>query len=709
MKISRFSILLLLLTAVGLIAGGLIVHAGSSASSETGLSRQARERAMKKLSMWVMEKTAEGKEVEFLVILGPQADLSGAEALETKEEKGRYVFDALRAKAVESQADLVEFLEARRAEHQPFYIVNAMRVRGSRELAIEIAAREEVSRIEGNPRLRGVEPVQNGERESADSAAAAAAPQEIEAGLLSIHAPEVWAMGFTGQGIVIGGQDTGIRWDHPALQKQYRGWNGSSATHDYNWHDSIHTGGGDCGPDAKAPCDDDNHGTHTLGSALGYDGGANQIGVAPGAKFIGCRNMDRGDGTPARYLECFEFMLAPYPVGGRPSQGDPARAPDITINSWTCTPSEGCEPNTLKNAVEAQRAAGIVTAAAAGNAGAQGCASINESPGIYDAAYSIGAIDASTGLIAAFSSRGPVMIDGSRRVKPDISAPGVSVRSAFRNGTYGRLSGTSMATPHVAGAIALLWSARPELRGKIDLTENILNESAARVETTDCGSSGAQNNVYGFGQLNVKAAVDLAATAVTPTEQVFGVRGGTGKIDVGALPGVTWRASSTVSWLTLASVGGAGAVIGIGSATINFTVAENRSPQGRTGIIMVAGRKVTITQPGAAPAYAVSGRVLNGPGEPIGRVTLSFTRISGGGDLPAAVQTDWEGRWSQTGFEPGTTYRVSASGGRRTFSPAARDFNAASTALDFTSIGRGVILFRPFSAFFGGGIDDPKR
>ncbi|MDX2029551.1 MAG: S8 family serine peptidase [Blastocatellia bacterium] len=694
MKISRFAMLLLLLTAVGLLAGGLIVSAGSNPHPGNRLSPQAREQALKKLSSWVMEKTAEGTEAEFIVMLEPQADLRAADGLETKEEKGRYVFDALRAKALESQADLIEFLQARKAEHHAFYIVNAVLVKGDRELAIEIAAREEVRRIEGNPRLRGVEPVRISESESAGLTEAASLPQEIEIGLVSIHAPEVWAMGFTGQGVVIGGQDTGIRWDHPALQKQYRGWNGTSATHDYNWHDSIHTGGGDCGPNSKTPCDDDNHGTHTVGSALGFDGGANQIGVAPGAKFIGCRNMDQGNGTPARYLECFEFMLAPYPVGGTPAQGDPAKAADVTINSWSCPPSEGCEQNTLTAAVEAQRAAGIMTVVAAGNAGSRGCSSINEPPGTYDAAYSIGALDANTGLIASFSSRGPVTIDGSRRVKPDLSAPGVSVRSAFRNGTYGRLSGTSMATPHVAGAVALLWSARPELRGKIELTESILNESAVRVETTDCSSSGPQNNVYGFGRLDIKAAVDLAATVVTPIAQQFGVRGGAGKIDVGALTGVPWRASSTVSWITLAAAGSGGAVSATGSATINFTVAANGSPEARTGFILVAGRKVTITQPGAAPLYAASGQVLNGAGEPITRATLTFARISGGGDVPAAVQVDGEGRWTQTGFEPGTTYRVTVASRRQTFSPASRDFSAASTTLNFTSVGRGIILFR---------------
>ena len=95
----------------------------------------------------------------------------------------------------------------------------------------------------------------------------------------------------------------------------------------------------------------------------------NQIGMAPGAKWIGCRNMDEGVGTPARYIECMEFFLAPYPVNGDPDQGDPALAPDITINSWGCPTSEGCSANTLQAAVEAQAAAGIMMVVAAGNAG----------------------------------------------------------------------------------------------------------------------------------------------------------------------------------------------------------------------------------------------------------------------------------------------------------------------------------------------------
>jgi subtilisin family serine protease len=517
-----------------------------------------------------------------------------------------------------------------------------------------------------------------------------AAPEDVEPGVNNIRAPEVWAMGYTGKGLVIGGQDTGIEWTHPALKNRYRGWDGTNANHDYNWHDSIHAGpgttGGPCGTDTTAPCDDDNHGTHTLGSAVGTDGAFNQIGVAPGAKFIGCRNMDRGNGTPERYLECFEFMLAPYPVG-RPDQRDPSKAPDITTNSWTCPPSEGCNPETLRAALDAQRAAGIMTVVAAGNDGARGCNSVTAPPGIYESGYTVGAISAGTNTIASFSGRGPVTVDGSSRMKPDITAPGVSVRSSIRGGGYTFLSGTSMATPHVAGAVALLWSVYPSLRGQVDVTRNILNESAVHIFTSDCNSSDRSfpNSVYGYGRLDIRSAVDLAATSLDATEFLFGVKGGSADVTVKALPNVTWRAVSNADWITI----NAGET-GTGLSAVFFSVAPNTSTTARKGTITIAGRLVTISQPGVALPFAVSGRVTGSRGAPVNNATLTFSRVSGGGDVPFSVQTDSSGNWSQSGFEPGTTYRVTASKIRTSFSPSSLDFSTEMTTLNFATVGRGI-------------------
>ena len=216
-----------------------------------------------------------------------------------------------------------------------------------------------------------------------------------------------------------------------------------------------------------------------------------------------------------------EWFLAPYPVGGTPAQGDPSKAPDITTNSWECPASEGCAPATLQAAVEAQRAAGIMFVAGAGNGG-PGCSTVSNPPGHYDASYTVGAYNAATNLLADFSSRGPVTVDGSNRLKPDISAPGVLIRSSVRGGFSSTFSGTSMATPHVAGAIALLWSAVPALRNRIGQTENVLNQAAVDVSSIACTSTGSPNNLFGWGRLDIKAAVDLGPVAVEPPTPAAG-------------------------------------------------------------------------------------------------------------------------------------------------------------------------------------------
>ena len=310
-----------------------------------------------------------------------------------------------------------------------------------------------------------------------------------------------------------------MRWTHNALKPHYRGWDGQNANHNFNWHDSIHDSvGNPCGNDSPFPCDDFFHGSHTTGTAIGDDGMGNQIGMAPGAKWIGCRNMDEGDGTPARYMECMEFFLAPYPINCTPNEGDPSKAPDITINSWGCPATEGCSANTLEAAVAAQAAAGIQMVVAAGNGGSA-CSTVSDPPGIYGEAYSIGALNTGTDTIAGFSSRGPVTADGSNRIKPDITAPGTNTRSATNAGDnlYTTASGTSMATPHISGAMALLWCAIPSLRHQITASRDALNNTAVFISSTQCGTAGPPNNVYGWGRIDIAAAVGTPSPTATPT------------------------------------------------------------------------------------------------------------------------------------------------------------------------------------------------
>jgi len=387
------------------------------------------------------------------VVLAKQADLGPANNLYNKAEKGRFVV-ALRSVAKSTQGPILELLRQRGVPYQSFFIVNMIKVAGDRSLMETLAARTDVARIDANPYVRTALPSSTGQDTSIR-------PLTVEWNVEQVKAPEVWALGYRGEGMVVAGADTGVQWDHPALKNQYRGWNGQQADHDYNWDDAVdHT---------TSPFDPNDHGTFTVSEMIGDDGQGNQIGVAPGAQWIACRNMDaNGTGSPARYTECFQFMIAPWPIN-QPQNGDPTKAPDSVNNSWICPPSEGCSYDTLQSIVDSVRVARIFLVAAAGNDG-PACSTIEYPPAIYANSVTVGATD-SNNNIASFSSRGPVTIDGSHRTKPDLSAPGVSIRGAVPgNGYQSAWSGTSMAAPHVAGGVALLWQAKPSLDGNVGQT-----------------------------------------------------------------------------------------------------------------------------------------------------------------------------------------------------------------------------------------------
>jgi len=212
-----------------------------------------------------------------------------------------------------------------------------------------------------------------------------------------------------------------------------------------------------------------------MGTMVGDDGANNHIGVAQSARWIGCRNSNQGVGTVANYLECFQWFLAPPDLEGNAPQS--ALAPHIINNSWGCSPSDGCiDVGILDEAVTAAHDAGIFVVAAAGNAG-DACATVSAPPAIYQDAFTVGATDMSD-TIATFSSRGPVTVDGSERVKPDVTAPDVWIRSAYPDGGYVHMGGTSMAAPHVAGIAALMMSANPQLIGDPDRVAQLIREMA---------------------------------------------------------------------------------------------------------------------------------------------------------------------------------------------------------------------------------------
>lgn len=436
---------------------------------------------------------------QFLVVLAEQTDTRPFRAAD-RRMRGRQIVAALRATASRTQAPL----RALAPEARAFWAANVLVVRGNKELVEILAARPEVAWIESDRPF----PAVLSQPEAVESLAP---PAAVEWNVAKIRAPELWALGVRGSNTVYANADTGVDWTHPALKNQYRGVNGASTNHNYHWWDAIHAdisgnGTNPRGFSTRSPVDDNGHGTHTTGTGAGYDGGANQVGVAPGVRWIACRNMDEGVGRPSTYIECLQFFLAPTDLDG--NNPNPDLRPDVVGNSYGCPPSELCAPNSLHLALENLRAAGVFMAVSAGNAG-PGCGSINDPPALDAASITVGATGADD-AIASLSSRGPVTVDGSQRPKPELVAPGVSVRSADLNHTYTLKTGTSMASPHVAGAAALLWSGLPHFRRDVDQTQALLQRTAVPFFSAQlCGNDAPNqvpNNVYGYGRVDVAAA-----------------------------------------------------------------------------------------------------------------------------------------------------------------------------------------------------------
>ncbi len=478
----------------------------------------------KKVAPAVLREVEKTGKAHFLAVFAEQADLSEAASIHGKEAKGRFVFEKLRQTADRSQARARQFLYEKKAFANGFFVANLIAVEGGLDLIRPLAEMPEIARIEPDPEmtLRFFD-----ERQTAES-------RGPEWNLQMIKADSVWAMGVTGQGVTVAGEDTGYDWLHPVIHDHYRGWNGTAADHNYNWHDAIHeisplsaNNLNPCGLDLLAPCDDNSHGTHTMGTMVGDDGLGNQTGVAPGARWMACRNMERGNGRPSTYIECFQFFLAPTDLAGE--KPEPNLAPHVVNNSWYCAVSEGCDSTfdlqIMQTVVQNLQKAGIVVVVSNGNFGPN-CETTTGPPAFFEPSFSVGATT-SDDSIAVFSSRGGVDFLGKKFIKPNVSAPGQGVRSCIPNGGFAQFSGTSMAGPHVVGLVALLISANPELAGEVDLIEKIIEETAVRrYSSQDCSgvsSSVYPNNVYGFGRIDALAAVKMAKglAAIEPSVRLF--------------------------------------------------------------------------------------------------------------------------------------------------------------------------------------------
>jgi subtilisin family serine protease len=422
---------------------------------------------------------------DIVVLFSEKADLRTASAL-SWHDRGEIVLDSLRATAQKAQAQSVQLLESHKNAYTSYgrhFSANVLCITGLKDIGLlaKIATLPEVERIFASPEIHLMKPVST---QPADNS-----QMGVAWGVQDINAPEIWASGQHGEGIVVGSIDTGVRYTHEALVKQYRGNLGNGVfDHNYNWYDSLR--------EADVPTDDNGHGTHTVGTMVGDDQKGHQIGVAPKANWIACRHNDSID----TLLTCMDWMLAPTDLDGK--NPNPDRRPHVVNNSWgIIKPSY----SVFEAAVQSWRDAGIFPAFAAGNEG--GCETLGV-PGGYDISFTTGAYNADH-KIAGFSSRGPYA--DNPWIKPDVAAPGVDIFSASNDGDdqYALKMGTSMASPHTAGLVALLWSARPDLVRNIADTGQSLRDMAIPMANTSCdllptnaGVSGSPNSVWGYGRIN---------------------------------------------------------------------------------------------------------------------------------------------------------------------------------------------------------------
>ncbi len=453
-----------------------------------------------------LDQTAAADALTVIVHMADQADvarLNGELKLEraTMAERHRRVIDALKD-ATGSQSALLSELETGRSlggvdDFKSYWIANLVVVTATPAEIRRIAARADVSTVEPNREVSLIEPTSRGDGSvSTDTRGIGVTP-----GLRAIRADDVWYdLGFTGAGTLIGSLDTGVDGTHPALSDR---WRGNSHPASECWLDLIASG-------ATTPQDGDGHGTHTTGTMCGvaFD---DTVGVAWEAEWIACNAINQGV-SPAfiqDIIDAFEWFADP--------DGDPGTlddVPDVVQNSWGVNEGFGYDDcdETWWSVIDNCEAAGVVTCWSAGNEGSS--ASTLRSPADRSTSltncFSVGAVDATAYSfpypIAYFSSRGPATCAGvpaENLIKPEVVAPGVDVYSSVVGGGYqDGWDGTSMSGPHVAGTVALMREANPDL--DVDAIKLILMETSL-----DEGTAG-EDNTFGHGFIDAYAAVMAA-------------------------------------------------------------------------------------------------------------------------------------------------------------------------------------------------------
>lgn len=416
--------------------------------------------------------------ITVIVQLRQKASLPNGRGLGRAERLSR-VIEALTLTAEKTQGSIKKLLDDRKSdgrvkEYSSFWIFNGFSVTATSDAIQELARHPDVLLI--TPDQIDVVP-----------ASVSFALTNSEPNISLVNAPALWSMGYTGQGVVVASMDSGVSLSHADLAGAWRG--GSNSWYDpYGQHPN--------------PTDLSGHGTWTMGVMVGGDSGGSSIGVAPGAQWIAVKMFnDAGTSTATAIHQGFQWLLNP--------DGDPlsADAPNVINNSWSFA-YPGCyldfEPD-----LQALRAAGILPVFAAGNGGPS--ANTSYSPANNPSAFAVSALKNNGTTIFGLSSRGPTTCGGSTGVFPELTAPGQNIRTTDSGGFYTSASGTSFSAPHVAGGLALLLSAYPNLSMEFQ-------EQALKFSAVDLGASGP-DDVYGYGRLDLLGAYQwlLSPPSETPT------------------------------------------------------------------------------------------------------------------------------------------------------------------------------------------------
>ncbi|SEU20941.1 S8 family serine peptidase [Nonomuraea wenchangensis] len=604
----------------GLVAAALL-------SPQTLFPQAAAAAEPGKIDAAVQAELEQDGKATFWVRMKGAADLSGARRAATKQAKAELVVESKTERAESAQRSLRKLLDARSADYTSYWIVNAVRVTADEKLATEIAKLPEVETIA---------PVRTLSLPKPDKATAEARVNAVEWNIDRIGAPRVWSeTGNRGEGIVVATIDSGAQFDHPELAASYRGKNpDGTVTHDYNWFDPARV----C--PTSAPCDNNGHGTHVMGTMVG----ANGIGVAPGARWIAAKGCELSTCTDASLLAAGQWILAPTDAAGQNPRPD--LAPDIVNNSWG---GDGYDP-WYKETVEAWVAAGIFPAFANGNEGP--ACDTSGSPGQYVISYSAGGFDVNNAVYAR-SSKGE---GEGGEIKPNIAAPAVNVRSSTPGGTYDSYTGTSMASPHVAATVALIWSASPALQGDVANTRPLLDSTAVDVNDTSCGGTAADNNVWGEGRLDAYAAVNAAPRGET------GDLSGTVTSGGAPLAGATVTVTGAVTRTVTTGADGAYTIPRLLEGDYELTAAKFGYDTATARVTIAAGQSATADLPMTQKAGGTVSGTVSTAGTPEAGATVAAR------GTPVSAVTDAAGRYSLT--LPEGAYELTVTPASRCSTPA---------------------------------------